>query len=150
MSRVLLSLNFMYCIECFATQIYRTQFGAFGATVYASLLNAASQNENEHFQKFRTQVKKLSGKISPIGFLFQFMGFVLGNVTRILGKKALFKADTYVETRAVKDYNSFIKHIPLDRDTIKLIRGINNEEEVHVDNWKRAEKALNNKKLPAA
>ncbi|MFC2035894.1 hypothetical protein ACFLUJ_07240 [Chloroflexota bacterium] len=43
MSKVLLSLNFMYCMERFATQIYRTQSAAFNDKSIAKQLIDASK-----------------------------------------------------------------------------------------------------------
>ncbi|HEX9896887.1 MAG TPA: demethoxyubiquinone hydroxylase family protein [Dehalococcoidales bacterium] len=146
MSKVFLSLNFMHCMERFATQIYRTQKGAFNGTPIAQQLIDASENEKTHVQKCRTQIKKLNGKVYPLGWLFQFVGVILGFITRLCGKRNLFKADSFVEMRAVKDYNAFIRAIPFDKDTVELIRVMIADEEVHVINWKKNAEPLAKKK----
>jgi demethoxyubiquinone hydroxylase (CLK1/Coq7/Cat5 family) len=146
MSKVFLSLNFMHCMERFATQIYRTQKGAFRDKQIIQQLIDASENERTHVQKFRTQIKKLNGKIYPLGWLFQFVGVILGLITRLCGKRNLFKADTFVEMRAVKDYNGFLKTIPFDKDTVNIIRVIIADEEVHIANWKKASELFAKKK----
>lgn len=145
MNKELLSLNFVYCMERFATQIYLTQRGAFSDTSYAQQLTAASANEKEHVQKFQAQIKKLSGNVYPLGFLFQSAGVMLGFVTRFTGKQNLFKADSFVEKRAVKDYNALIQNMKYDKSTIDLINGIIAEEEIHIRNWKNAAESLNKK-----
>lgn len=101
MSKVFLSLNFMHCMGRFATQIYRTQKGAFGDIQIVQQLIDASENERTHVQKLRTQIKKLNGKIYPLGWLFQLVGIILGFITRLCSKRNLFKADTFVEMRVV-------------------------------------------------
>jgi len=138
MSKVFLSLNFMHCMERFATQIYRTQTGAFHDKQIVQQLIDASENEKTHVQKFHGQIKKLNGRVYPLGWLFQFVGIILGFITRLCGKRSLFKADTFVEMRAVKDYNNFLKSVPFDKETADLIRVIITDEEVHVVNWKKA------------
>jgi len=146
MSKVFLSLNFMHCMERFATQIYRTQKGAFGDIQIVQQLIDASENERTHVQKLRTQIKKLNGKIYPLGWLFQLVGIILGFITRLCSKRNLFKADTFVEMRAVKDYNGFLKNIPFDKDTVDIIRVIITDEEVHIVNWKKASELFTKKK----
>ncbi len=64
MSKALLSLNFMYCMERFATQIYRTQMGAFNDKQIIQKLAEASQNELEHVQKLQAQIKRQSGRVA--------------------------------------------------------------------------------------
>ena len=146
MSKIFTSLNFMHCMERFATQIYSTQRGTFKGTPFAQQLMEASENERTHVQKFRTQIKKLNGKVYPLGWLFQFMGVLLGFISRLCSKRILFKADTFVETRAVKDYNSFLRAINYDKDTVDLIRAIISDEEIHIANWKKASESLAERK----
>ena len=142
MSKVLLSLNFMYGMERFANQIYRTQRGAFNGGQIDQKLIDASENEREHVQRLQTQINKLTGRVYPFGFLFQLMGVILGFITRLCGKNNLLKADTFVEVRAVKDYSSFLRAIAFDSDTVRIIRKIIAEEEVHILNWKEARESL--------
>ena len=142
MSKVLLSLNFMYCMERFATQIYRIQKGAFNDGQIEQKLKDASENESGHVQKLQRQIKQLNGKVYPFGFLFQSMGAILGFITRMCGKGNLLKADTFVETRAVRDYSSFLKSVRFDSDTVVLIKKIISDEEVHIINWKKAKESL--------
>ncbi len=142
MNKALLSLNFMYCMERFATQIYLTQRGAFRCQVMSQQLKDASDNERGHVQKLRAQIKKLNGSIYPFGWLFQFMGVIAGLGTRLLGKINLFRADTFVEMRAVRDYNGFLKTVHFDTDTVESIRGIIKDEEKHIINWKNVRESL--------
>jgi rubrerythrin len=150
MSKALLSLNFMYCMERFATQTYRSQLGAFTDRPISEKLTAASQNERGHVQKLQGLIKKLNGHVYPLGWLFQFLGVVVGWITRLSGHRNLFKADTFVETRAVKDYNGFLKAVPFDANTVEVIRGIIKDEIEHIRNWKQAGESLIVKKtLPS-
>ena len=146
MGKELLTLNFMYCMERFATQIYRTQQKAFHDKLIVQQLIDASENERGHVQKLRANIKKLNGKVYPFGLLFQLMGVKLGFITRLSGKRNLFKADTFVEIRAVKDYNGFLRTVHFDSDTIKLIQAIIADEETHVINWKKAGESLAKRK----
>ena len=138
MNNVILSLNFMYCMERLATQIYLTQRGAFSNKELVQQLTDASANEHEHVEKLRKQIKQLDGSVYPLGFIFQSAGCVLGLITRILGKRTLFKSDVFVEKRAVKDYAGFLKSVPFDAATAAMLRGIIADEEVHITNWQKA------------
>jgi len=146
MSKVLISLNFMHCMERFATQIYLTQRGAFKGQPIAQQLIDASDNERGHVQKLQSCIKKLDGTVYPLGWFFQSMGVVIGLSTRVFSKQTLFKADTFVETRAVKDYSSFLQKVQFDPETIELIRAIIADEEQHINNWKQASAAMVGKK----
>ena len=145
MSKVLLTLNFMYGMERFATQIYSTQKGAFNGTPLFQQLVEASENESTHVQKLRVQIKKLNGKSYPFGWLFQGIGATLGYITRLSGKQNLFKAASFVEKRAVKDYNGFINSVPFDGETVEMLRSIIADEELHVINWKNAAESFRSK-----
>ena len=149
MNKVVLSLNFMHCMERFATQIYRTQMPSFKDSEYSGQLMEASENEKTHVEKLRDRIKKLNYSVYPLGFLFQFAGVCLGILTRVSGRLNLFKADTFVENRAVKDYSAFLKAVAFDDDTVKLIRGIIADEEVHIAKWKKAAEAIE-KTVPSA
>ncbi|MFC2056701.1 hypothetical protein ACFLTO_03925 [Chloroflexota bacterium] len=70
------------------------------------------------------------------------MGVILGLITRICSKRYLFKADTFVEKQAVKDYNGFLRAIPFNSNTIEVIRGIIADEEAHIINWQKAVESL--------
>jgi rubrerythrin len=148
MFKVTGSLNFMYCMERFAVQVYRSQLGAFKGSPLAPKLKAASENESGHVNKLRDQLRKLQGPVYPFGFLFQFAGMVTGLTTRLSGKRNLFLIDTWVETRAVRDYGRFARKVGFDADTAKLILQIIGEEKEHIVNWKTARDSLADKKTP--
>jgi len=140
MKKSILSLNFMYGMERFATQIYLVQKGRFKDSGIVELLTEAAKNEKTHVQRLRAQIIKLNGKVYPWGWLFQSIGFVTGCFTSIIGKHNLFKMNTFVENRAVRDYGGFVKSGAFDDDTANLIREIISDEERHVVNWKAAAK----------
>jgi demethoxyubiquinone hydroxylase (CLK1/Coq7/Cat5 family) len=142
MRKAILSLNFMYCMERFATQIYLTQKGAFKGLPFPQQLTDAAENERTHVLTLQADIKRLKGRIFPFGWLFQFMGFILGLVTRLIGKQNLFRADTFVETRAVKDYGSFLKAVHFDAETNNIIRKIVADEETHILNWQKARESV--------
>jgi hypothetical protein len=142
MTKVLISLNFVHCMERFATQVYHTQLGAFKGDPLAQQLADASDNERIHVFLLWTEIKRLNGVVYPFGWLFQGAGFILGLVTRLSGRQNIFKADTFVEIRAVKDYSSFLKSVGFQPRTVKLITGIIADEEQHIQNWQKAKESM--------
>jgi demethoxyubiquinone hydroxylase (CLK1/Coq7/Cat5 family) len=125
-------------MERFATQIYRTQAPYFKNSVLKKQLIEASENESTHVNKLRAELKRLNYNVYPLGFIFQFAGAILGLITRLSGKRYLFKADIFVEKRAVKDYNGFLNSVKFGKDTTEVIRSIIPDEEVHIANWDKA------------
>jgi rubrerythrin len=146
MNKVLLSLNFMYFMERFATQIYRTQRGAFNNQVIFQKITEAYENEREHVRKLQSEIRHLNGRVYPCGFLFQFGGVIFGIITRFSGRRNLFKVDTFVEVRAVNDYNSFLRSISFGENTTKIIRGIIADEQEHIVNWRIVSESIAGKK----
>jgi hypothetical protein len=47
-----------------------------------------------------------------------------------------------VETRAVKDYGSFLQAVSFDSQTVELIKKIIEDEEFHIVNWRKAGESL--------
>ena len=142
MRKAIISLNLMYCMERFATQIYLTQRGAFKGLPLAQQLTDAAENERGHVRKLQDEIRRLRSVVYPLGWLFQFMGIILGLTTRLFGRRNLFRADTFVETRAVKDYSSFLRAVHFDIETDKMIRKIITDEEEHILNWQKARASL--------
>lgn len=135
-------MNFMHCMERFATQIYRTQKPSFKNSAYEKQLTDASENERTHVNKLRAELKRSDYSVYPLGFMFQFAGVVLGLITRLSGKRNLFKANIFVEKRAVQDYNGFLKNVKFKNATVEVIRGIIADEEIHIANWEKAKGAF--------
>jgi bacterioferritin len=142
MSKDISSLKFMYNMERFATQIYKTQRGAFKQEEIIKRLVAAADNEQQHVDILQKRIIELHRNKSRIGFLFQTAGRILGLVVRIFGKVFVLKTDVWVEKRAVKDYRGYLDKIKFDRETIALIERIILDEQRHIETWENSIKML--------
>lgn len=142
MNRVINSLKFMYNMERFATQIYRTQRGAFTAEEIIKRLEAAADNEQQHVDNLQERILDLHGTPSYIGFVFQIAGRILGLAARGLGKLFILKTDIWIEKRAIKDYRNFLNKIDFDEKSVALIERIIVDEQRHVDTWENSVKIL--------
>ena len=139
------SLKFMYNMERFATEIYRTQRSAFTEKEIADMLGAAVENEQQHADSLQGRIIELKSNPSRLGFLFQVTGKLLSLKTRIFGKLFMLKTDILIEKRAIKDYRSFLKKVKFDEKSVDLIEIIIRDEERHVCNWQNSIKILKDK-----
>jgi bacterioferritin len=138
MNRVSSSLNFMYKMEQFATQIYLVQKEAFVGSDVADKLTVASANEQTHVDILHAQILELKIALSWWGFLFKTAAIIGGAVTVILGKSTVMKADIFVEKRAIRDYSNYVKQVHYDEKTVALLKRIIADEEIHVETWQKA------------
>jgi bacterioferritin (cytochrome b1) len=133
--KTICSLNFMYSMERFATEIYLTQWRAFSEVGIAEKLKHATENERQHAESLRNHIVGLKGIPSRFSILFWIAGKLIGCITRCLGKKLMLRADILIEKRAIKDYGYFMRTMHFGEDTNLLIKGIIRDEEEHVRNW---------------
>ncbi len=142
MGREINALNFMYNMERFATEIYRTQRRAFTENKIIDKLNAAIENEQQHADTLQTRITELNGTPSRLGTLFQTAGRFLGFVTTNFGKLFALKADIWIEKRAIKDYGAFLRKVEIDERSVALLKKIIVDEERHVRTWENCIKIL--------
>ena len=145
MATVISSLKFMYNMERFATEIYRTQRSAFTEKGIADKLKAATDNEQQHVNNLQGHILEVNGTPSRLGFLFQIAGRILGLATRSLGKLLILKTDIWVEKRAIRDYRRFLKRVEFDEKSVRLIERIIVDEERHVNTWENSIEILKDK-----
>ena len=138
MAKVNRSLNWMYNMEKFATQAYRTQAPAFPEQEISRLLKEAVLNEQQHVDNLRSRILELKGAPSRLGPLFQIAGASFASVTRLLGKQAVMKTDVWIERRAVRDYGSFLQKVAFDDKSSGPIARIIEDEKRHVENWEHS------------
>ena len=132
------SLRFMYNMERFATQIYRTQRSAFKEKEIVDKLSAAADNEQQHVDYLKARIAELNGAPSRLGFLFQMAGRILGFVARIFGKLFILNTNIWVEKRAIKDYGGFLGKVDFDEKSVVMIEKIIADEKIHVITWQRS------------
>lgn len=136
----------MYNMERFATQVYLSQRRAFKESSITEKLDAAAENEREHVDLLWKRIVELQGNQSRIGFLFQTVGRIISNIAGTFGQIFVLKVDVFVESRAISDYNSFLKKVHFDEDTVKLIRQLIDDEIFHKENWETSIEELKSRK----
>jgi rubrerythrin len=137
---VIRSLKTMQRMERLATNVYKYQIRGFKGTNTATKLHDAYKNEKEHAGTLAKVIRGQKSSPSAAGFLFGLAGGIAGFFTLLIGKKNLFKIDTYIEEMAVKDYTKFVTQITCDNDTAALFQRIIGDEKRHVANWNAAVK----------
>ena len=149
MSKVTHGLNFMYCMEGLATQVYAAQKGSFKDSEMAGKLKAAEENERQHIKNLRARLTQLKGTPSVFAFLFSTAGGIFGFLTRATGKANIMKADIWIEQKAISDYKKYLKKVQFDTTTIELLNKIIADEERHVESWTTARAVFSRKVQPA-
>ena len=142
MDKATCSLNFMYCMEKFATAIYQIQKVGCKNNTIAERLAYAVDNEQQHALNLRNAIIELHKNPTRLAFLFQIAGRVMGYLSRCFGKRIALKIDVVIEKRAVKDYGYFLKTLELNEKTRLLIQNIITDEEIHIGNWQDSMKLL--------
>jgi rubrerythrin len=142
MAGVVNSLKWMYNMERFATQVYRTQVRAFSEEEIAERLKAAAINEQQHVDNLRNHIVELKGTPSRVGLLFQLVGVLFSLIARPLGRFFILRTDVLIEKRAIKDYGIFLKKVNFDEQSVSLIHRIIEDEKRHVENWEHSVKLL--------
>lgn len=138
MSRVINSLNFMYGMERFATEIYGTQGRTFTGNEIEDKFKAAMDNEHQHADDLQKRIIELNGTPSRLGRLFQIAGRLLGLITKTFGKPFILRADSWIEKRAIRDYGGFLSRVEFDEKSVDLIKRIIVDEERHVETWENS------------
>jgi demethoxyubiquinone hydroxylase (CLK1/Coq7/Cat5 family) len=141
MEKTISALKVMQRMERLATNVYRQQISGFKGEI-ADKLQKACENETEHAATLAETLRKNQSSPQAIGFLFAMAGGIAGLFTLIIGKKNLFSIDTYIEKKAVEDYNKFIANTKFDPETVALLNRIVGDEKRHIENWTGAREAL--------
>ena len=131
--KALLSLH---CLEITATNIYRYQISKDNNELNRQLI-AAMCNEMTHYQDFQLKLFEYRWRPSVLRVGYWFIGFLLGSISRIMGRKAVLKVGIWVESRAVKEYARLLKEIPWDADTRKVVEKDQADEGGHIQRWQK-------------
>ena len=99
MNKAMLSLNFMYSMERFATAIYRVQKGGFKEAIISQKMNYAVDNEWQHASNLKKRIIELNKTPSGLSILFQMAGSVLGALSRCFSKSLALKTDVVIEKK---------------------------------------------------
>ncbi|MGR3311705.1 MAG: demethoxyubiquinone hydroxylase family protein [Candidatus Brocadiales bacterium] len=124
-----------HTLETMATNVYKFQITNKPSELNR-LLIVAMCNESTHIQDFQVKLYEYGWKPSKLRWAFWIVGGILGFVTRFMGEKAIRKAGTWVETKAVYHYGELLKTIDWDEDTRKVIEKNQADEHGHIDTWK--------------
>jgi demethoxyubiquinone hydroxylase (CLK1/Coq7/Cat5 family) len=122
-------------LETMAANIYRFQITKAPTEMNRQLI-AAMGNEMTHLQDFQVKLYEYGLRPSILCPAYQFLGFVFGFVSRLLGPKAVLKIGIWVETKAVKHYAELLETVDWDEQTRKMIEKDQADEDGHVSRWK--------------
>lgn len=129
-------LRSMYNLEVMATEIYRTQQGAFSSPEEKSLMKDAAENEKLHRESFRRLLEQRGGNPTAMRHLFRFAGQLLGRTTSLLGRGMVLRADAAFEKKAFGDYGKFLATTSFSEEEKDFVERFRDDERRHMENWK--------------
>lgn len=127
-------LRTLHTLETMATSIYKFQITKKPSELNRRLI-AAMCNEMCHIQDFQIKLYEYGWKPSKLRWVFWFVGFKLGFISRLLGQKAILGVGRWVETLAVHHYDKLLKTIDWDEDTRKVVEKAQADERGHIEAW---------------
>lgn len=125
-----------HTLEIMATNTYRFQITREKSELN-KLLIAAMLNEMTHIQDFEVKLYEYGWRPSILRYFFLCVGFLIGTVSKILGKKAILKVGVFVETKAVAHYAELLESIEWDDETRAMIEKDQADEDEHIARWKK-------------
>ena len=126
----------LHTLELMAMTIYKFQISAGHDDEFRRQLVAAMCNEMTHYQDFQVKLYEYGFKPGKWRFLFWIVGFVFGFGSRLMGVKWILKTGVWVETKAVRHYNTLLETIDWDADTRKVIAKDGADEDGHIARWR--------------
>ena len=129
-------LRTLHTLELMAAAIYRFQIGG-ERSEHNRLLVAAMCNEMTHLQDFQVALYEYASRPSRVRAAYLVPAFLIGAVSRMMGRRAVLRAGIWVEAKAVRHYGELLETIDWDDDTRKVIESDRADEEGHIATWRR-------------
>lgn len=131
----------LHTLELMAVNIYKFQITR-GVSELNRQLIAAMCNEMTHVQDFQVKLFEYGCKPGKLRWTYWIVGCVLGFVSRLMGEKAVLKADIWFEAKAVHDYGELLQAADWDEDTRRVIEKDRADEDGHVTRWRAILEAI--------
>ncbi len=131
------ALALMQDFERLSVKIYQVQAGASGSKQVSDTLKLLMGNEAEHVDNLGRRLAELGGAISKARVLFAVAGELAGLFTALLGKNLILKADIWIEKRAVRGYERFLKSADFDTESDSVIRSNIADEVIHIQKLRK-------------
>ncbi len=125
----------LYNLEIMATAIYQFQISGDRDEMDRQLI-ASMANEMTHIQDFKVKLYEYGWKPSKRSGSYWVVGFTIGFLSKLLGKKMILKTGVWVEQKAVHHYGELLSTIDWDDDTRKIIEKDQSDEVIHIEHWK--------------
>ncbi|HHT9124787.1 MAG TPA: demethoxyubiquinone hydroxylase family protein [Candidatus Brocadiia bacterium] len=122
-------------LETMAVNIYKFQITN-EASEHNRRLIAAMCNEMTHVQDFQIKLFEYGWKPSILRLMYWIVGFKIGFLSRLMGKKIILKTGIWAEAKAVHHYDKLLKTIDWEEGTRKIIEKDQADERGHMETWK--------------
>ncbi|MBN2028866.1 demethoxyubiquinone hydroxylase family protein [bacterium] len=118
-----------------ATAIYQFQISGSRDEVNRQLI-ASMANEMTHIQDFKIKLYEYGWRPSKRKGFYWMVGFTIGIVSKLLGRKMILRTGIWVEKKAVRHYGELLSTIDWNNDTRKIIEKNQSDEVIHIEHWK--------------
>ncbi len=135
LSKIKKGLFTLHNLEIMATAIYQFQISGHRDELNRQLI-ASMANEMTHMQDFKIKLYEYGWRPSKRRGFYWIVGFIIGFVSKLFGKKMILKTGIWVEQKAVHHYGELLSTIDWDDDTRKIIEKNQSDEVVHIEHWK--------------
>jgi len=129
-------LHVLHTMEGMAVNIYKFQITPESTELNRQLITAMC-NEMTHYQDFQVKLFEYGFKPAKMRWMYWMVGFVIGLISRIFGRKAVLKADIKLEAKAVHHYRELLETIDWDEETRRIIEKDQADEHGHINRWKK-------------
>ena len=124
----------LHTLEVMAVNIYRFQVRR-DATELNRQLIAAMCNEMTHVQDFQVKLLEYGWRPSKLRWMQWIVGCTLGFLSRLMGDRAVLRADIWFEAKAVAHYGELLEAADWDEETRTVIVKDRADERGHVARW---------------
>lgn len=124
----------LHTLETMAANIYKFQITSEPGELNRRLIIAMC-NEMSHTSDFQVKLYEYGWKPCKLRWAYWLVGFALGFISRMMGKKAILSTGAWVETLAVHHYDKLLREVDWDDETRKVVEKAQADEKGHIENW---------------
>ena len=128
-------LTTLHTLETMAVNIYLNQITKEDSEHNRQLV-AAMCNEMTHLQDFQVKLFEYGWRPSVLRWAYWIVGFAIGFVSRLMGRRAVLRAGVWVEAKAVRHYGELLETIEWDEETRRVVEKNRSDEQAHVERWR--------------
>jgi demethoxyubiquinone hydroxylase (CLK1/Coq7/Cat5 family) len=128
------SLRTLHTMEIMAVNVYRFQLSDRHPDLLVPLISAMG-NEMTHVQDFQIKLAEFGYRPSLFRWAYWIVGMCIGVCSRVLGRKAILRTASWVESRAIGHYGRILDSTDWDPETRRVLERDRSDENGHLSTW---------------